>query len=602
MGLFSKKHSIGKTIAELRKEKGWTQIELAEKLQVSDKAVSKWEKDSGAPSIEFFPMLAEVFGVSIDYLMTGKKVEPEVVAISKIELCAKNDDELLFETLTEEVLKNNDESGKTILDYFLTYNSKKTVQAFFKKYPAKSIQQSNGYRAGTSLWYADKILNLLIINNMLDELKSINAFIRVNNRQRDEWDIYTDKYKKLIFTNPNVSKELKECYIQSLSADEINNLLCLALDDKKEKDVYLLWNIISTINKANIQSKERKEQEVARSSMTSVVYSSKPCKEYEAVGTGCYYRYYVISLNLTCLQKLLDNGYVDIVKQANEFNKKIKAPIINDESIQVAVLKQNGGNEYEIEKLSIMKNGIVELDKLLLSKNFKFAKKVLSENPIHVIEKIISLYQKEDWKALFDFALDNKDNSFADCIIKGNKEEIQRQALSYWGGSKNDILNVNREQLYVIENGRKTPLISRSYGMASGNKTKNFEEVLSKIQAVKERVLSELSLKLDKEKTTGDLTKEYFDVEMKKNNYEIVIIKLCVKLEAILRCDYQYTGDFSEMLDLYCNKQIDSYGETAKLLNKLRMQRNNIVHAEKNNESLSLEELQRCIDYICKLS
>ena len=199
MGLFSKKHSIGKTIAELRKEKGWTQIELAEKLQVSDKAVSKWEQDSGAPSIEFFPMLAEVFEVSIDYLMTGKKVEPEVVAISKIELCAKNDDELLFETLTEEVLKNNDESGKTILDYFLTYNSKKTVQAFFKKYPAKSIQQSNGYRAGTPLWYADKILNLLIINNMLDELKSINAFIRVNNRQRDEWDIYTDKYKKLIF-------------------------------------------------------------------------------------------------------------------------------------------------------------------------------------------------------------------------------------------------------------------------------------------------------------------------------------------------------------------------------------------------------------------
>lgn len=74
MGLFSKKHSIGKTIAELRKEKGWTQIELAEKLQVSDKAISKWEKDSGAPSVEFFPVLAEVFGVSIDYLMTGKKL------------------------------------------------------------------------------------------------------------------------------------------------------------------------------------------------------------------------------------------------------------------------------------------------------------------------------------------------------------------------------------------------------------------------------------------------------------------------------------------------------------------------------------------------
>ena len=98
------------------------------------------------------------------------------------------------------------------------------------------------------------------------------------------------------------------------------------------------------------------------------------------------------------------------------------------------------------------------------------------------------------------------------------------------------------------------------------------------------------------------ICEEYFDNEMKKNNYEIVIIKLCVKLEAILHCDYKYIGDFSEMLDLYCNKQIDTYSEIARLLNKLRMQRNSIVHAEKNDETLSLEELQRCVEYICNLS
>ena len=68
-------HSIGKTIAELRKAKGWTQIELAEKLQVSDKAISKWEKDGGIPSVEFFPLLASLFNVSIDYLMTGNNQE-----------------------------------------------------------------------------------------------------------------------------------------------------------------------------------------------------------------------------------------------------------------------------------------------------------------------------------------------------------------------------------------------------------------------------------------------------------------------------------------------------------------------------------------------
>ena len=62
---------IGKTIAALRKKKGLTQLELAKKLSVSDKAVSKWELGGCYPDITLFPMLADLFGVSIDYLMRG---------------------------------------------------------------------------------------------------------------------------------------------------------------------------------------------------------------------------------------------------------------------------------------------------------------------------------------------------------------------------------------------------------------------------------------------------------------------------------------------------------------------------------------------------
>ncbi len=60
--LFQKKHKIGDTIAKLRKEKGWTQNELADKLQVIDKAISKRKSNKGDPSIEFLPALAELFG------------------------------------------------------------------------------------------------------------------------------------------------------------------------------------------------------------------------------------------------------------------------------------------------------------------------------------------------------------------------------------------------------------------------------------------------------------------------------------------------------------------------------------------------------------
>mgnify|MGYP000189351546 CR=1 FL=1 len=114
------KHSIGKTIAALRKEKMWTQVELAEKLNVSDKTVSKWESEAGMPEISQLPVMAELFGVSIDYLMTGKEQEKEIVTMSKAELCAKTDDM----SLAEEV-KNltKDENNKNVVDYILEYQS-----------------------------------------------------------------------------------------------------------------------------------------------------------------------------------------------------------------------------------------------------------------------------------------------------------------------------------------------------------------------------------------------------------------------------------------------------------------------------------------------
>ena len=63
--------SVGERIARLRSEKGMTQVELAEKLGVSDKAVSKWELGGCYPDVTMFPLLADIFGVSIDFLMRG---------------------------------------------------------------------------------------------------------------------------------------------------------------------------------------------------------------------------------------------------------------------------------------------------------------------------------------------------------------------------------------------------------------------------------------------------------------------------------------------------------------------------------------------------
>ena len=67
-----KKLSMGMMIAANRKELGMTQQALAEKMGVTDKAVSKWERDLSCPDISSLPKLAEIFGMSVDELMQIK--------------------------------------------------------------------------------------------------------------------------------------------------------------------------------------------------------------------------------------------------------------------------------------------------------------------------------------------------------------------------------------------------------------------------------------------------------------------------------------------------------------------------------------------------
>jgi len=67
------KKTMGTMIAELRKQQGMTQLELAGKMGVTDKAVSKWERDLSCPDINSLPDLAEILGVSVDELMQIKR-------------------------------------------------------------------------------------------------------------------------------------------------------------------------------------------------------------------------------------------------------------------------------------------------------------------------------------------------------------------------------------------------------------------------------------------------------------------------------------------------------------------------------------------------
>jgi len=80
-----KKQTLGMMISSLRKEKGMTQLELAEKMGVMDKTVSKWERDLSFPDINSIPKLAEIFEISVDDLMQVKTETKENMSKNKVD-------------------------------------------------------------------------------------------------------------------------------------------------------------------------------------------------------------------------------------------------------------------------------------------------------------------------------------------------------------------------------------------------------------------------------------------------------------------------------------------------------------------------------------
>lgn len=98
----------GKFIAELRKEKELTQKELAEIINVSDKAVSRWETGKGYPDVTSLVSLSEYFGVSVNELLAGKRL-----TVDNIKETA--DENLIF--VFEQVQKNKKQQNLQVAVY-----------------------------------------------------------------------------------------------------------------------------------------------------------------------------------------------------------------------------------------------------------------------------------------------------------------------------------------------------------------------------------------------------------------------------------------------------------------------------------------------------
>ena len=96
---------IGKYLAELRNEHGFTQEELGEKIGVTNKTISRWENGHYMPPIDIFETLSKLYGVSINEILCGKTLNPEEYQEAA-------------EANIKEALSNSVFSAKEKLDFF----------------------------------------------------------------------------------------------------------------------------------------------------------------------------------------------------------------------------------------------------------------------------------------------------------------------------------------------------------------------------------------------------------------------------------------------------------------------------------------------------
>lgn len=628
------KHSIGKTIATLRKAKGWTQVELAEKLNVSDKAVSKWESEAGLPEISQLPAMATLFGVTIDYLMTGKTPEKEIVTISKAELCAKTDDVSLAEEVKD---LPNDENNKNIVDYILQYQSLNVFKKLceidssfinrFKMLDAMRlavVSNSLSILVG-KVFSVDRNYKFTFENE--DEIKSLLPV-----EDKEYFRNYQDQCSCLIprdfFTLLVTDKRVNETTLNAFLSNQ-NGRECVwyhafpyLIDEAyKNGNDKLLLKLLDISRKNNAIAYETIDPiyDNYDSSYNYVLNYFFIAPKYGNKGHG------LVRVLESTIKAALEKGDFDMVQEFNNINidvenfvttkfrrvhesmTKSKCYVATSDEIRVAKLKLDKSvSRTDLEIQSAIHNGIVDIKELKEIADFKEVKKALNDYPVHPFELVYRMYQQQNWRELFEFSVDYDINRLSDAILYQNKEDIEENILEIW---TKDNQPYNRLKCLCFNNNELYVSIREvSYGSRTNHNQKSIQEVIDYLNDVRQRIISELSNKFDKEKIVGELTKDYFYSELSKGNKELVIIKLCVRMEAILKCDYNYQGDFSEMLDRFCG-QFNTYDDegndydpyTPDMLNRLRRQRNSIVHSEKTVEPMSDDDIKQCIDYICSL-
>jgi transcriptional regulator with XRE-family HTH domain len=193
--------AIGSTISQLRKKSNITQEQLANNIGVSAQAVSKWETDASNPDIGLLPVIAEFFGVSIDYLLgyrvneTLKDISEYLLEIKQLTIDCKYKESLqLIQEVQTFPINYELEFLKGCIKFRLAIDEKEEKNRTVFLYEAKNVFEMIIQNCSSSKYVSKAKIKLAAVFNWLKEYDTAISIANTIDNNLDTTGVISNAY------------------------------------------------------------------------------------------------------------------------------------------------------------------------------------------------------------------------------------------------------------------------------------------------------------------------------------------------------------------------------------------------------------------------
>lgn len=600
-------HSIGKTIAKMRKANGWTQVALAEKLNVSDKTVSKWESEGGLPELSQLPVLSQIFGVSIDYLMTGK--EEDVISLDDMD-----DRKRMFYLIEKDDVENyvkyhypTSAASSTPRFYFyeiikrlLKHGSYKIFDVCAKGIASAVIRRDGDFRNGK---FVDELIRFACLAGSIDFLEGLELrrFAVGSSDYTEIKEVHRRPYKTYETHTANVigsetiafifnCKEIPQTIIEYVGAYLPYNqervcynadTLCGYLQIHGEFYFLNRWIIEELYRSGRYELLEKYLQEALADTLKTIERYEKARKDYGTFSTTMtsylIHKRIDVYSPIEILGKLVavDKEVIELAI-SNLDMKRVSAFVQHNRTI-FEKLSVNGfapfvPNENELEALfaeAKRNKRIVAIQNDTSISEHERRCKLIGENALTWQETAVS----DDYDAFVLLSEEERNKIEPESLSKANVQDVR--FYIYAVNVNDDIEKLNCALKTVLEN------LPERYDI--------LDVLLSAGAILDENIaitnilkISILAINKPVDNSNVEInetaTKQLLFEKIEAGDLEYAIVNANIQLEKRLKTHVTDTGiDLSEMIDKALSLKLVSE-TTSRLLHKMRVARNKIMH------------------------